>query len=89
MLRSQRNSVNTELRFQRRKRKVVSNFSVILNTLKGVRHDKNTAPAEDFIIRNSLLYSLGQKNDFLMASACFTYIMSQTMCGRATAWEHF
>lgn len=89
MLRSQRNSVNTELRFQERKRKIVSNCKIISNTLKSMRHDKNTAPAEDFIMRVRLLYSPCQKNYFLIASAYFTYIMSQILCGHATAWGEF
>lgn len=55
---------------------ILSKTRVISNTLKGLRHDKNTALEEDFIVRKNLLYSLGQKNDFLMAPACFTYIIS-------------
>jgi len=54
-----------------------------------MRHDKNMAPAEGFIMRDRLLYSLGEKNYFLIASAYFTYIMSQTLCGHVTAWEVF
>lgn len=89
MLRSQRNSVNTELGFRERKRKIVPNFRIISNTLRSMRHDENTAPAEDFIMRDRLLYSTSQKNYFLIASAYFTYIMSQIRCGHAAAWGVF
>lgn len=44
--------------------------------------DKNTAPAEDFLMRDRLL-SEG-KHCFLIASAYFTYRMSQTLCGQIT-----
>lgn len=64
MLRSQRNSVNTELRFQERKRKIVPNFRIISNTLKSMRHDEKMAPADDFIMRDRLLYSTSQKITF-------------------------
>lgn len=47
------------------------------------------APAEDLIMRDRLLYSLGEKNYFLIASAYFTYTMSQTPCGHVIAWEVF
>lgn len=62
---------------------------VISNTLRSTRHDKNIAPAEGFVMRDRLLFSLGEKNCFLIASAYFTYIMSQTQCGHVTAWEVF
>lgn len=40
-------------------------------------------------MRDRLLYSLAEKNYFLIASAYFTYIISQTLCGHVTAWEVF
>lgn len=78
-LRTQWNSVNSELRLRRRKGRWYPTLRVISNTLRSMRHYKNMAPEEDFVMRERLLYSLGEKNYFLIASVCFTYIMSQTL----------
>lgn len=58
-----------------------------LQYLEIMGQDKNMAPAEDFLMRDRLL---GEgKNYFLIASAYFTYVMSQTLCGQITVWEGF
>lgn len=49
---------------------------VISNTLRGMRHDKNMAPAEDFIMRDRLHYSLGEKK-LLSNSICLFYMSNE------------
>lgn len=49
---------------------------VISNTLRSMRHDKNIAPAEDFIMRDRLLFSLGEKK-LLPNSICLVYIYNE------------
>lgn len=79
--------MKAEFKFKKRKGETVSNFKGVFKYLGSMRHDKNTAPVKDFIMRDRLLYSLDEKNCLLIPSAYFTYIMSQTQCGRVTAWE--